>query len=366
MDLSKATDGLSGKGPMYLMSKDSVVAAYNLDKNIVKIINFNLLPFGLRHNSLSANDIEEWLKLRVLSLSRSNADKITEAIGIEKTHKLKLAGYCRALSLTDCFWVKSINSRVKWVDVNLYHNSLSKAIADAALVGKHVSIQGRAATPEITGKGGYAKCWRRINGNIYLLKLGVHSTPNEAEIEVLCSDILDHLDIAHVKYELYYTKNMKASKCQLLTSEDIGICNAYEYEAYCNMQGINFNGIMEHTDDYLKMLIVDYLIWNTDRHGENWGITFDINTGKELGLHPLLDHNNCLVWNKEKGDKSMTKPNLTLESAARIAKSRVYLSTDKLLVWAVKRDTEKKFNSVFHNKTVYSQFKDRIIKYRKW
>ncbi|MCM1215040.1 MAG: hypothetical protein NC548_11025 [Lachnospiraceae bacterium] len=41
-----------------------------------------------------------------------------------------------------------------------------------------------------------------------------------------------------------------------------------------------------------KMTIVDYLISNKDRHGENWGVYYDSATCEILRCHPLFDHNN--------------------------------------------------------------------------
>lgn len=40
-----------------------------------------------------------------------------------------------------------------------------------------------------------------------------------------------------------------------------------------------------------KMWIVDFLISNRDRHGQNWGFFYDMDTMKILGCHPLFDHN---------------------------------------------------------------------------
>lgn len=41
------------------------------------------------------------------------------------------------------------------------------------------------------------------------------------------------------------------------------------------------------------MLVMDYLIANPDRHGQNWGVYYDPNTVEVLRLHPLFDHNNA-------------------------------------------------------------------------
>ena len=39
------------------------------------------------------------------------------------------------------------------------------------------------------------------------------------------------------------------------------------------------------------MNILDYLVGNTDRHPENWGVLIDNETNQPVSLYPLLDFN---------------------------------------------------------------------------
>lgn len=40
----------------------------------------------------------------------------------------------------------------------------------------------------------------------------------------------------------------------------------------------------------MEMWIVDFLISNRDRHGQNWGFYYDTETMEILGCRPLFDH----------------------------------------------------------------------------
>lgn len=42
---------------------------------------------------------------------------------------------------------------------------------------------------------------------------------------------------------------------------------------------------------YYGMNILDYLVGNTDRHPENWGLLIDNATNQPVSLYPLMDFN---------------------------------------------------------------------------
>ena len=42
---------------------------------------------------------------------------------------------------------------------------------------------------------------------------------------------------------------------------------------------------------YYMMNILDYLVGNTDRHWENWGLLVDNETNQPIRLHDLMDFN---------------------------------------------------------------------------
>ena len=52
-------------------------------------------------------------------------------------------------------------------------------------------------------------------------------------------------------------------------------------------------GCGDDGESIYKMWIVDFLISNRDRHGQNWGFYYDTETMEILGCHPLFDHNNA-------------------------------------------------------------------------
>ena len=47
--------------------------------------------------------------------------------------------------------------------------------------------------------------------------------------------------------------------------------------------------------DYIRMIFMDTITANPDRHTSNFGLLRDANTGKLLGLAPMFDHNMALI-----------------------------------------------------------------------
>ena len=351
---------------MYLMCKDNILAKIDFTKMIFEVYKPELMPFALRGAGIDLFSVRDWLSERVLNISRSNAKKIISSLGLNQNNRIAMCIACKGISLTDCYWLKVENdTKSTWENINLYTNTLSKAVAKIALTGEYVSIQGRIRTPEVTGQGAYAKCWRRINGKTYLYKSGSKQGNGiEHKIDVLCSDILDILGIEHVEYTLTTINNREVSKCENMTNEDLSICDMEYFEGYCNRNNINLRNWLTSQPLYFQMMIVDYLIFNTDRHSGNWGVYYNPNTGKVIKMHPLYDHNNAFDSNGDYMSKVISGK--TLEECARYAKSKCNIDISKLEKWAKSGKTKLRFRTIFGNMKEYNNFLTRIKEYKSW
>ena len=252
--------------------------------------NYQWLPYALKDVSkLNYLQYVNWAVNRVLLLDRVNTKKLLNICGISQSNKYEIAKACRLLSIDDCFWLKGFENE-KWECFNLRQNSLSSAVAQVALTGEYVTISGDVTTPEFTNQGLFPKSWKREGDNLFLYKRNLYA--QESKIEVLCSNILDKLCIDHIKYEM--VDNITC-KCICMTNERLSRLNFGEFEEYSHNKG--FSAIKWVLDNYPKqfkqMLIVDYLLANTDRHGGNWGFYISNDNNIIQGLHPLYDHNNA-------------------------------------------------------------------------
>lgn len=338
---------------LVLMMKDTVIMKINVDEGVYDIINEKYLPWVLKKRiqepypektSYTKYDIIQmqiiarknyeaiisWLANRVLTLSRANAKWLYNLLKFEQVqsdeHKAKIALFCKAVSLQDSYWIKSEDSSLMWDDVNIRTNSLNEVIAQVALHGKSLTLQGSLTTPELTTQGTYAKAWRRYpDGSLWLHKLG-YNGDTESKIEVMCSKLLDKMSVSHVHYAATTDEDKYVCTCPCMTTDDIAILSGMDFSSYCIANDLDFEKeyLRIDAESMYKMWIIDYILCNRDRHGQNWGFFYNVNTMEILGCHPLYDHNNAfdLEFMKDR-EASYQFGNMTIRQAAKLAISRV-------------------------------------------
>lgn len=305
------------------MMKDIEVMRVDFDALQYKVLSEKYLPYPIKgklqkipapntirttydmtQSILAARKNEEavvsWLAGRVLLLSRANAKWIYNLFRFEQVstaeQHVKIALVCRAVSVLDPYWLKfDDDGEISWDSVDVRKNPLNEVVAQVALHGKLLTLQGSPVTPELTTNGAYAKAWRRHeDSSLWLYKLGANGN-TESRIEVMCSNLLDKMNVEHVHYEAGQDEDKYVCMCPCMTTESKAILTGMEFISYCNVNGIDPNTHMFEIDgeSIYKMWIVDFLISNRDRHGQNWGFFYDTETMEILGCHPLFDHNNA-------------------------------------------------------------------------
>lgn len=336
-----------------IMCENTKVMSVNFDDGIYDVLHEELLPFTIKGklrrvlpfeeiksrydltqtlvaNNQNKDAIISWLANRTLSLSRANAKWLYNLLHVEQLHseveKAKIAIICRAVSVLDNYWLKLEGDTATWESVNVRHNPLNETIAQVALHGKSVTLQGSLTSPEFTTNGTYAKAWRRHHdGNLWLYKLG-HNGNTESRIEVMCSNLLDKMNVDHCHYEAGEDEGKYVCMCPSMTSDNISILPGMDFYTYCNVNNIDPNTEMFRIDaeSIFKMWIVDYLLCNRDRHGQNWGFYYNPRTMHIICCHPLFDHNNAFDTEFMKDREAPYQfCNMTIRDAAKYAMSRV-------------------------------------------
>jgi hypothetical protein len=264
-----------------------------------------------------------WCAGRTLSIDRENAKKLLNQLGLSQSQnpfeKAKIAMAYRCVSLIDCYWVRQgQEDSARWEDINLFNNSLNKAVALLALKGTSFSLEAKhGLTAEITTIGSYAKGWFRVEeGRVPYLYKTYGGEKDEVEREVCASNIIDCFNIyGNVKYEYAVIEGVKCARCKVMTDERKGIIHAADFNIWCD--AVNY-ALIHYKRDFAQMMVVDYLIANRDRHGYNWGFFQSMNTGEILGLHDLYDHNNAFDYDcmTHEAYRSVIFPDKTMKQCA--------------------------------------------------
>lgn len=202
------------------------------------------------------------------------------------------------LSLNDTLWFKPADAPqdVNWQTVNLYDNEFDETIAHFTLCGQGLAgSYTKPISPEFGTYGMLPKCWHReTDGNIYLYKSGTSgcsNTGNEPYSEYMCSELLNAMNMpSFVPYTLKKYDGIVVSCCPIFTSKEVGytpICNyANPVDFMDIIQIFEQLGLREEFDN---LMIFDALVYNTDRHLNNYGFLTNNDTYKVEGMAPVFD-----------------------------------------------------------------------------
>ena len=290
-----------------LMHFDTPLVVFSAERQVeanIKILavheeNKNLFPLDLAE--LSESGIESWIRHRSIPKNRAYVDTLLSSLGLSINRPLDIISVSKGLSLNDCYWLKQEDSRDSFDSVNLYDNRFSRVLGQIAFTGYGSSnVSGLTSSPEFTTNGMLPKCWRRIDGKIYLYKggtMGASNTGNEPYSEFYAYQIGKILGVNAVPYSLSKWKNTLCSTCELFTSKDVSFVPVGRIVRSGGMQAVRayYKKLGAEFEKALNdMFIFDALIFNTDRHYGNFGFLIDSHTNKIIAPAPLFDHGNSL------------------------------------------------------------------------
>lgn len=257
-----------------------------------------LLPIGLE---TSSEGISSWIRHRVIPKNRAFVSTFLARNGLNINRPLGIISICKGLSLNDCYWVVERGNGDTFAKVNLYDNPMSRLLAQIAFTGCGSNVRSSfESSPEFTTNGMLPKCWRRINGKIYLYKggtTGFVNTGYEPYSEYYAADLADALNIEHVDYRLHIWKGILCSSCELFTSKQYSFASAaslVKTGGFASVKDFYAEKGGGYWQAFSDMLAFDALICNIDRHMNNYGFMVDNSTNQIVAPAPLFDHGNAL------------------------------------------------------------------------
>ena len=258
----------------------------------------DLLPLDM---DLSEDGIAKWLKHRTIPKNRAYVHNFLSKCGLNLNRPMNIIKVSKGLSLNDCYWVTEEGFDGSFDKFNLYDNRFSQILALIAFTGYGSSVRSSLAScPEFTTNGMLPKCWRRENGTIRLYKggtSGFSNTGKEPYSEYYAYQIAKAMGINVVPYNLSRWKGELCSTCELFTSKGLSFLPVGRIVTSGGIDAVR--AYYENLGpDYVKalddMLILDAVIFNTDRHFGNFGFLVDNETNKIVAPAPLFDHGNSL------------------------------------------------------------------------
>ena len=277
---------------------------------VVEVFNIHHAPVGTTSNErIDRVDLNNWLKRRSIPASRENLDQLMRDLNIINSQALSLKSL--ALSLSDQYWLKPQSEEIQWEDVNFFQNEFSEDVGKI-LVENDITNNPDMSSPDNTADGVLRKKWIIQGEKRILVKGGNTYTAQEPYNEVIATKIMEKLGIDHVSYTLGELRGKPYSYCENFITADTELITAWNiwnvrekiesesrYEHFLNCcEALEINDFTTAID---KMLVLDYIIANNDRHFGNFGFTRNADTLKYQGFAPIYDNGHSL-WHREDDD----------------------------------------------------------------
>ncbi len=271
-----------------ILSRDTIVAVWK--ENEFHVLNEGLLPLYLKR----VNDVKSWLETRAIDSHRANSRLLKKALRLAEKDDVSTVLHVRAATITDTYWVRAIGSDLKYEDVRFNKDYFS----NLALRGLYSSFNSAAKrkdtkTPELTNIGSFEKCWKLKDGKWWIYK---SANQKEQFSELFVYELGKALGMNMAHYE-------KDDKCvrslDFTDSANVILEPAFSFmgdeEDYIKVVEKLKELCPKAIPDYIKMIFLDTITANPDRHTGNFGLLRDANTGELLGLAPNFDNNMALI-----------------------------------------------------------------------
>lgn len=293
-----------------LKHKNKNVAAIDLNEDGEIINSIILFPEEMPILGNQKKNLSQWIQERAIPNNRTDLDRILQEAGCNTPQEYLIQNL--ALSLSDTYWICPEQDKdIRWEDVTLYqhptgqltfHNGIN---ATSKQIRNNSSLGGSLEKYNVYEKDG----WHLIKRGNPQIPSGIQNI-NEAFASML------HERQGFREYTRY-TLNFdpygqcESCDCRYFTNEQEELVSAYnvtggiigstidikdsyqEYLDICIAHGLS-KEYVTHFMDY--MLLTDFLITNTDRHWENFGILRDPDTLQFIKLAPIFDSGTSMAY----------------------------------------------------------------------
>lgn len=314
--------GDSGSGLYYLLHKDDIVTMVEMDPvsgQITRVgtkVRKELLPPG---GSMSPDALRAWWVRRAVPARQGMIRNILQQQGIPSTQTYLMMN-C-GLSLSDHYWIRPVESSLGWEDVNLFTNDFRDDIGEMQFLHGDDGYETLDLTgisvfyPSASTQGELQKKWVIREEKRCLIKGNYGDTCQQSVNEVIATRLHERQGrVPFVRYEL----------CEVMTAQGIKtgcICedfadNAIEfipaYDIVCSAKKDNALSEYEHfirlctrggleesrVRSFLEyQILTDFVLTNTDRHFNNFGVLRDSASLSLVGMAPVFDTGNSMFWN---------------------------------------------------------------------
>lgn len=302
-----------------LMHKYEKVCLLDIDEigavtKVEKVFDENLLPLG---GNQSATALKTWWARRAVPITQAHVNRLLEKMN--KTNQAFLTDNL-GLSMTDHYWICPVGIHLEWGQINFYENDFLDGFADQ-MFSEQANPNISERVPGCSSQGDLIKKWLVQDGKRFLMKGNTGNFSQQSLNEVLATEIHKRqAQQPYVEYKVvpHPTEDQLCCISEAFTSEKLEFIPAIDvinsqkkrneisyYEHFisiCEQHGLKTEQVREFLE---YMILTDFIISNTDRHLNNFGILRDGDTLEFVSMAPIFDSGNSMFFDKymiPKGD----------------------------------------------------------------
>lgn len=368
-----------------LMHRDDPVCAISIDTvsgailRASKPVNPELLPLG---GSIDSAMLKKWWQRRAVPVGQGKIHRILEQMGIATPQEYLVKNL--GLSLTDHYWIKPLDMELGWADINLFTNDFRDPVGDMQFGLELGAVQDpplNALSPSSSTQGDLTKKWIIVDGKRCLVK-GNHGGNSQESLNEIAATLL-HRKQGRVPYVSYSTMRLGNNQqiccvCESFTSDEIELIPAidileskkkdnamsmYEHFIYvCTKLGMD-EGVVRSFLEY--QILADFVLTNTDRHLNNFGVLRNANTLKFIGMAPIFDSGNSMFWQNPRLPAHSDLTDIAVNSFRNTEKRLLQLVRDKDVLNISKLPTEEALRPIYSMDELIPYVDSILLGYRK-
>ena len=303
----------------YLMHRDDPVCMVSIDPISGAMLRVSqkkvqeLLPLGGR---IDTEMLRKWWQRRAVPMSQGKIQRILEQMGITTPQEYLVKNL--GLSLTDHYWIKPLDMDLGWKDINLFTNDFRDPVGDMQFDEQAgpMELPENAFSPSSSVQGELRKKWIIMDGKRCLVK-GNHGSNSQESLNEVVATLL-HKKQVRQPYVTYNTMRLGGDSqiycvCESFTSDEVELIPAID--VVDSKKKDNATSLYEHfiqvcanhgldesvTRPFLEyQIMTDFILTNTDRHLNNFGVLRDTKTLHFIGMAPIFDSGNSMYWQNPK------------------------------------------------------------------
>ena len=248
----------------------------------------------------------EWVEKRAAAKYREYGKELFECAGISPEDITAVLDVSMGLSATDAYWITPEGFDGRFADYNLYEHDFPEELAVAAFCGKVSDCSPLTRpSPEFSVCSAAPKCWRRIDGKLWLYKTASekdkpYRSKETAQIELMneyyAAQVAELIGVEHVSYEPEMYLGRLAMKCVNYTDIDHSSVSIYKVLEKNNIFSVcdflEKHGLMAQ---YADMVLLDAILRVDSRDYGDIEVLKNNHTQEYERLAPAF-HNGCCLY----------------------------------------------------------------------